>query len=188
MSQTTTNSPDETKSDVSDTHITPNFRVSGLSNSAVNSHEEEGPRLSISKYTEALLKSWKEGASKTSTSPNKISVSQTVSFAAFLYEKMRNAVEFREEHLIRRSTIERILKRRMILNENGRDIAEPLIKELLWARYYENNTLGEEKINEVQAVIDKYFFLRNELTSGRSNKEQEKISKFILECLSCEIE
>lgn len=121
-------------------------------------------------------------------SPNKISVSQTVSFIAFIYEKMRNAVEFREEHLIKRAAIERIIKRRMLLNENGRDISEVLIKELLWARYYENNTIGEEKILEIQAIIDKYFFIRNEISRGRGRTEQEKIGSFMLEVLSCEVE
>lgn len=156
-----------------------------------NGHESahsDGIPITLSKYTEALVKKWEQGSPRISPSPNKISVSQTVSFAAFLYEKMRNAVEFREEHLIRRATIERILKRRMILNENGRDIAEPLIKELLWARYYENNTIGQEKILEVQTIIDKYFFLRNEISAGRRGGEQEKIGQFFLEILSCEIE
>ncbi|OGG26896.1 hypothetical protein A2960_01975 [Candidatus Gottesmanbacteria bacterium RIFCSPLOWO2_01_FULL_39_12b] len=144
--------------------------------------------LSLSKYTLALIAKWEEGSRASGNSHNKISVSQTVSFAAFLYEKMRNAVEFKEDHLIRRCAIERIIKRRMILNENGRDIAEPLIKELLWARYYENNTIGEEKIVEIQTIIDKYFFLRNELSRGRSGREQENLANFMLEVLSCEIE
>lgn len=152
-------------------------------------HEvSDGIKIKVSKYTEALVKSWKYPPKSDIPSPTKISVSQTVSFAAFLYEKMRNAVEFREEHLIRRATIERIIKRLLILNENGRDIAERLIKELLWARYYENNSIGEEKIGEIQTIIDKYFFIRNELCSGRSMKEQDKIAKFIMEVLSCEIQ
>lgn len=144
--------------------------------------------ISVSHFTEALLDSWKSGEPQIASSTNKISVSQTVSFVAFLYEKMRNAVEFREEHLIRRAAIERIIKRRMLLNDNGRDIAEVLIKELLWARYYENNTIGEEKIAELQTIIDKYFFLRNEISTGRSAGEQEKINLFIMDTLSCEIE
>jgi len=142
----------------------------------------------VSNYTKALIKTWTSPHQKTASSPNKISVSQTVSFLAFLYEKMRNAVEFREEHLIRRAAIERILKRRMVLNENGRDIAEPLIKELLWARYYENGTIGEDAISKVQSAIDKYFFLRNEISAGRKGGEQEKIASFTLEVLSCEID
>jgi len=150
--------------------------------------ESSGSPLHLSEYTKALVTSWTGGVTKLSMSSNKISVSQTVSFLAFLYEKMRNAVEFREEHLIRRASIERIIKRRMLLNENGRNIAELLIKELLWARYYENNTIPEEKIAEVQGIIDKYFFLRNEIAAGRSGREQEKIGSFMLEIMSCEIE
>ena len=144
--------------------------------------------LKLSAYTTALIKAWEECYEKIPISTTRISVSQTVSFLAFLYEKMRNAVEFREEHLIRRAAIERIIKRRMLLNENGRDIAEVLIKELLWARYYENNTLGEEKIADVQTIIDKYFFIRNEISAGRSTHEQENIANFILEVLAAEIE
>ena len=150
--------------------------------------QPSGLSIPISKYTKALIKGWRTPPVQNSPSVVKISVSQTVSFAAFLYEKMRNAVEFREDHLIRRAAVERILKRRMILNENGRDIAEPLIKELLWARYYENNTIGEEKIGEIQTIIDKYFFLRNEISAGRGKREQEKIADFTLQIISCEIE
>jgi hypothetical protein len=144
--------------------------------------------ISLSKYTKALISSWTKSHHKPNLSPNRISVSQSVSFLAFLYEKMRNAVEFREEHLIRKAAIERIVKRRMVLNENGRDIAELVIKELLWARYYENNTIGDDKVRQVQTTIDKYFFLRNELSAGRSSKEQERIGIFMLEVISCEIE
>lgn len=153
-----------------------------------NQLESDKVSIELSEYTKSLIKSWKDGAPKPSLSPTKISVSQTVSFFAFLYEKVRNAVEFREDHLIRRAAIERIIKRRMFLNENGRDIAEVLIKELLWSRYYENNTIGEEKNKEVQTVIDKYFFLRNEIAAGRSGKEKEAIGSFIVEVMSCEIE
>ena len=174
----------------------PEEQTAHENNPSVESHDLSSPAFSkpsglfipISKYTKALIKGWKTPPVQHSQSVVKISVSQTVSFAAFLYEKMRNAVEFREEHLIRRAAVERMLKRRMILNENGRDIAEPLIKELLWARYYENNTIGEEKIGEIQTIIDKYFFLRNEISAGRANREQEKIADFTLQIMSCEIE
>lgn len=163
----------------------------GHEESSSSSHHPDpgtSKSIAISKYTQALIKTWETDPPKQASSPNKISVSQTVSFAAFLYEKMRNAVEFREDHLIRRAAIERIIKRRLILNENARDIAEPLIKELLWARYYENNTIGEEKIGELQAIIDKYFFFRNEVIRGRGSREQERLTQFLIEVLSGELE
>src|SRR3989339_1415149 len=140
----------------------PEEQTAHENNPSVESHDLSSPAFSqpsglsipISKYTKALIKGWRTPPVQNSPSVVKISVSQTVSFLAFLYEKMRNAVEFREENLIRRASIERIIKRRMLLNENGRNIAELLIKELLWARYYENNTIGEEKISQVQTIAD----------------------------------
>ncbi len=145
--------------------------------------------VQLSKYAQALIKDYLSGAPQ-GHPPNipKISVSQTVSFAAFLYEKMRNAIEYREDHLIRRASIERILKRRLVLNQNGADIAEPLIKEMLWARYLENNTIPEDKITQIQEVIDKYFYLRNEFMVGRSTQDREKIGSWIIDVASCEIE
>lgn len=117
-----------------------------------------------------------------------LQVSKTISFFAFLYERARNAIEFREEHLIRRAAIERVLKRRFVLNEEGKNVAEPLIRELLWARYLQNLTIPETKIPSVQQIIDKYLFLRREIVPGRPAKVQANLDQFILEILTCEIE
>lgn len=117
-----------------------------------------------------------------------IKVSRTVSFLALMYEKIRNAVEYREEHLIRRAAIERILKRRMMLNDEGKGIAEPLIKELLWARYLQSLSIPESKIAVVQKSINKYLYLRRSIVPGRPKKELHKIDQFIVNLMSCEIE
>ena len=151
--------------------------------------QSQGLNLGLSKYSEALIKTFILGTPKPPPANiPKLIVSQTVSFAAFLYEKMRNAIEYREEHLIRRAAIERILKRRLVLNANGKGIADNLIKELLWARYMENNSVPEEMIPTVQGIIDKYFYLRNEITGGRPEKEKTGLTLFIMELLSAEIE
>lgn len=144
--------------------------------------------ISISPYTEALIKSYTTSKKPLPPGVTKLSVSQTVSLAAFIYEKMRNAIEYREDHLIRRAAIERVFKRRLVLNQNGKDIAEPLIKEMLWARYIENNTIPEEKIAEIQETIDKYVYIRNEFLVGRPQKEQKMITTWIMDIVSCEIE
>ena len=77
--------------------------------------------IQLSKFTQALLSA--VNSIKSPAIPDdfsKLSVSQTVSFVALVYEKVRNAVEFREEHLVLRAAIERILKRRLSLNPDGK--------------------------------------------------------------------
>ena len=131
--------------------------------------KNEDQTIILSQFTQALLDAIKSVKPKAKPDDiSALSVSQTVSFFALVYEKVRNAVEYRDDHLILRAAIERILKRRFSLNPDGRGEAENLLRELLWARYYENNTLGEEKISQVQTIADKYFFLRNELCAGRN--------------------
>lgn len=94
-------------------------------------------------------------------------VSRTVSLLAAVYEKARNAVEFRAEHLIRRAAIERIVKRRIVLGGNTNAMAENLIVELLWARYIDSSQVNDGKVQQVQKIIDKYLVLRlGVLTNG----------------------
>jgi len=89
----------------------------------------------------------------------KVSVNPIVSkFAS--YERLRNAMEFREDEVILRATIERILKRRLLLGGNGKTTAEPLVKELLWARYLPDNEIAHSKVLEVEQSIDLHLALR----------------------------
>lgn len=117
-----------------------------------------------------------------------ISVSRTVSAAAVIYEAARNAVEFRADHLIRRTAIERILKRRFVTNPDGKGIAESLIRELLWARYLENNQVPIKKNDEVQKIIDKYVVFRDAVLKNENLKEKGLVSQWLLQVVSCEIE
>lgn len=90
----------------------------------------------------------------------KISVNPIVTKFASWYERLRNAMEFREDEVILRATIERILKRRLLLGGNGKSTAEPLVKELLWARYLPDNEIGESKVHKVEKSIDLHLALR----------------------------
>src|SRR3990172_1429351 len=112
----------------------------------------------LSRFTHALVDAIK--SVKLKTKPDDISalsVSQTVSFFALVYERVRNAVEYRDDHLILRAAIERILKRRFSLNPEGRGEAENLLRELLWARYFDNGVLGADDTVVIQNLIDKYI-------------------------------
>lgn len=147
------------------------------------------PSIKLSPLVNALLDVYeKKQEIRHLPEQHALKVSRTVSFFAFLYERARNAIEYREEHLIRRAAIERILKRRLLLNGEGKGVSEPLIRELLWARYLANSTIPETRIASIQHIIEKYLFLRREIVPGRPAKEQTNLDVFILELLTCEIE
>jgi hypothetical protein len=145
--------------------------------------------ITLSNFTNALLGSLKQ--LKTRSRPDelsKIAVSQAVSFFALVYEKIRNAVEYREDHLIRRAAIERILNRRLTLNPEGKHEAENVLRELLWARYFANGSLGGKELIDVQLIIDRYLILKRKIITGRNIETQQLLSEHIMDLMTCEIE
>ena len=56
---------------------------------------------------------------KAENNERKMSVNPVVSKFATWYEKVRNAMEYREDEVILRAAIERILKRRLLLGGNA---------------------------------------------------------------------
>ncbi len=145
--------------------------------------------ITTSPYFEYLIQSIKSIKAKSKPDDaNKINVSQTVSFFALLYEKIRNAIEYREDHLIRRAAIERILKRRLMINPEGKDEGENLIRELLWARYFNPDELGYEDVHLVQRIIDNFIYLRKEILIGLPSQEKFACEEFLLHIITAEIE
>ncbi len=145
--------------------------------------------VKLSPFTDALIKNYRQIIKKPPLNElSRINVSQTVSFFAIVYEKIRNAVEYREEHLIRRAAIERIMKRRLLLNSQGTGEAENLIRELLWARYFPNGGLGATDVINVQSLIDQYVVLRKQLVVGQVDAKKVYYNQFLFDLLTCEIE
>lgn len=116
---------------------------------------------------------------------SKIHVSEVVSRAARLYEWLRTSLEYKEEHLIRHSAIERILRRYIFLRTNatGRDLAESLLRELVFAGYFPNDTIPERAIDEAGEILDRYLAA----TSLFDEAETSHIN-FLLQLASIEIE
>jgi len=151
--------------------------------------KNEDQAIVLSRFTHALVDAIK--SVKLKTKPDDISalsVSQTVSFFALVYERVRNAVEYRDDHLILRAAIERILKRRFSLNPDGRGEAENLLRELLWARYFDNGVLGAEDSAIIQGLINRFILLRRQIVVGRDSELKIYLDQFLLDLLTCEIE
>ncbi len=103
----------------------------------------------------------------------RLKVSTLVSRLSFFYEKVRNAIDYDEEHLLRKNAIHRILRRQLViegaLKESApREIAEHLLVELIRGSYLPNDELPETAIDEVEKKLSKYIRLKNELSSRLS--------------------
>ena len=117
----------------------------------------------------------------------KISVNGLVSKVAYWYEKVRTAMDYGSEETLLRRAIERILKRRLVLDPNSKTLAEILVRELIWANYFPDETVPESIINKVANTIHLYLALKKGLETTRA-LPNGKIYELIIELLSCEID
>jgi hypothetical protein len=111
-----------------------------------------------------------------------ITVHGAVTRISVLYEKLRNAVEYREEHLLRKGAIIRILRRQLVLEQDPFIIGHNLIRELIAARYLPNETLPESLVDDAAEVIGKYHAIE------RSGMGGEKHCRWVLGVIATELE
>jgi len=137
-----------------------------------------------------------------------IKVSQLISRLAFVYEKVRNAVDYEEDHLLRKNAIARILRRQVLIEGVLKDVdsvslSNHLLVELIRGGYLPNNKIPETKIIEIALMLEKYIYLKNQVsskvqdssnahsgsgTSKDSSNEKNIFVRWILNMAACEIE
>lgn len=124
-----------------------------------------------------------------------IHVDEVASKVAAFYEKIRGIIDWREEHLLKRGAIQRMLKRRFwvgieMLQQDAtqESIAEPLVFELIRGGHYPNDKIAETKITDVQKIIDKYIFILRNMPQAKSGEEILQFYNWFLSIAACEIE
>jgi hypothetical protein len=99
----------------------------------------------------------------------RLNVHAAVSRFAVLYERIRNAVDYKDEHILRKAAIERILKRQFILERNPEAIARHLLRELIGAKYLPNGVLPESLITDVAHRVRKYLIIGETRIGSRAH-------------------
>lgn len=117
--------------------------------------------MDLSPLARSLISAFE--VSEAPTRDRKIAVNPVVSKFAAWYEKFRNVMDYREEEVILRAAIERILKRRLLLGGNGKTVAESLVRELVWARYFPNESISVSMVERVEKKIDLFLELRRKV-------------------------
>jgi len=119
----------------------------------------------------------------------KVHVDAVASRVALWYERMRNLVDYQDEHLLRKNVIGRAMQRRSLFKDFNPNFAEQLIKEVIRAGYLPNDQVPEQKVEEVQSLINRLFALLSELQSLRIlDSKKKKISSWLVEIFICAIE
>jgi hypothetical protein len=140
----------------------------------------------LSRFSNLLISSFEREEIKNQTRTG-INVNRFVSEIATWYEKFRNAMDYRDEEVVRRAAIERILKRRLLFGGTGAKIASPLMRELLWARYFPDASISDEEIKKVGDIIDLHLEFRHQLLE-RQHEIKIKIDILIYQLLSSRLE
>ena len=137
---------------------------------------------SLSSTVKNILKAYSEAKEKASLGANqpRVKVGETLGSVAWIYEKIRNSIDYKGEHLLRRNAVERIL-RRLLWEKSWLEpekLANFLIKELIWARYLKNDSVPKNKAEHIAKILEKYFRLGFE----------RQYRSWLLGMASCEIE
>ena len=108
--------------------------------------------------------------------------------AYFFYEKLRNAVEYKEQHLFLRNAIQRFLNRNLRLIRRDEDLAKELVVELIKTRYIANDSISVDVLVEVNRLLNDYKTLLDEVSKRHSGVNKEKIIDAVFEIASSDVE
>lgn len=139
----------------------------------------------LNKASDYLVRSFEEHGRR--NREQGMAVNNLASELATWYEKLRTAIENRDEEVILRAAIERILRRRLLLGGNGETVGPSLVRELVWARYFPDESIDDDKIEEVKTTINLYLDLRNLIPKHNKVKESE-LNEWIYHVMSADIE
>lgn len=103
----------------------------------------------------AKLDAYRDGSLMANEKETTLEVDSLLSGAAKFYEKVRYLIDYREEHTIRRNAVERILRRKVLI-ESQSVIGADLLKELVEGQYLSKDLATEERGKKISDVVARY--------------------------------
>jgi len=108
--------------------------------------------------------------------------------SAFIYEKVRVALEYQEEHLVFKNAIARILRRQYTLapNISAEHLLDDFISEMSWANYINPELLSKEYLARMKSTVERYLVLLKQGKSGHFQRAE--LQKMVIDWLACELD
>ncbi|MDD5068998.1 MAG: hypothetical protein PHS53_00585 [Candidatus Pacebacteria bacterium] len=91
-----------------------------------------------------------------------IKVNKLTGKAGAFYEKVRYFVDYKEEHTIRRSAIERIIKRKVMI-EIDNNVGLSLLEELVGGGYLPNDRVGADVAKDIQRILNRFLIVKKHI-------------------------
>ncbi|MBU0648546.1 hypothetical protein KJ969_00335 [Patescibacteria group bacterium] len=147
------------------------------------------PEKKFSPHMERFLGSYQEAVRASVEEPAaKIQVNLVIGALSFVYEKFRNLIDYKDEHLLRKNAIQRILTRRVLPGIEPSDVARPLTEELVRSGYLKNNTVPETKLLHVEQILGKYFYFLEKVSKLSPETYNQSNVNWLWSAAAAEIE
>jgi len=146
--------------------------------------EEKKPNYPINEPIVEFIEKLKgqlEAEKKEEMKEREAEIEETGESMALLYEKVRNIIEYKDDHLIKRNAIERILKRNLLIELRRGDFTGQFLEELSMSGYLEKGETGEETKSKIAKILAKYQKAAQAI-SGFETK------RWLVGMASCEVE
>jgi hypothetical protein len=126
-------------------------------------------------------------ASKQQTEGDKVHVAGIAGKFYAVYERLRNAAEYNEQHLLLRAAIERFLRRAALSHQPSDKVGYELVVELTEAGYLPNDSVTVAAVAQLNTYIEQYANLAK-LLEGTHGVPHEKARRWTLQVLSASLE
>src|SRR5690554_3132830 len=127
--------------------------------------------MQLNSYAKILMKTFQKPLERAKISSP--SINPLVSEMASWYERFRNSIEYREEEMILRASIERILKRKLALIKDEKKIGEELVRELVWSKHISEDNATPELVGKVIESINLFLQLKRNASKKRIIKDSQ---------------
>lgn len=158
---------------------------------------KEEIRSQVNEIILSLLENYQIELSHEKSGVTPIRVDEISSKLAILYERVRKIIDWKDDNALRRSAIERILKRILFPKLSGlvttdinpSDLAETIATELIRGGHLPNDTIPRERAEKTAEGLEKYlYFFKETEKVGLDVKKRINLVTFIIEIAACEIE
>jgi hypothetical protein len=169
-------------------------------------NEEEKPKTeaaepeALTPEMSKMVDAYVAGIEATRVNATPIHVDEIASRVAKFYEQIRKVVDWKEDNILRRAAIERVLERLLFPKVSGVSrpkidsyrLAYTVTADLIRGGHLPNDEVPQESVDVVENALKKYLYLLANVQFASADpliiKRKLNFTTFIIELAACEIE